>query len=85
MVSEVTHALQHASVCIVAQGAKSIGIGDSIHEYGAAQVAVFSIDVPVAAQITRATPAEPYLVLRIARFFGTAPMKDIQRLREQGP
>jgi AraC-like DNA-binding protein len=64
--SEVTHALQHASVCIVAQGAKSIGIGESIYEYGAGQVAVFSIDVPVTAQITRATPAEPYLVLRIA-------------------
>ena len=64
--SEPTHALQQASVCIVAQGAKSIGIGDSVHEYGAAQVAVFSIDVPVSAQITRATPAEPYLTLRIA-------------------
>jgi AraC-like DNA-binding protein len=62
----VTHALQQAAVCIVAQGGKSIGIGDSIFEYGVAQVAVFSIDVPVAAQVTRATPAEPYLVLRIA-------------------
>lgn len=64
--SEVTHAFQDAAVCIVAQGRKSIGIGDSVYEYGAAQVAVFSIDVPVAAQITRATPAEPYLTLRIA-------------------
>ncbi|MEA2465399.1 MAG: 2,5-diketo-D-gluconate reductase [Acidobacteriota bacterium] len=64
--TEVTHALQQAAVCILAQGAKSIGIGDSIYEYRAAQVAVFSIDVPVAVQVTRATPAEPYLVLRIA-------------------
>jgi AraC-like DNA-binding protein len=62
----VTHALQQAAVCIVAQGAKSIGVGDSIYEYAAAQVAVFSIDVPVAAQVTRATPAAPYLVMRIA-------------------
>jgi AraC-like DNA-binding protein len=62
----VTHALQQAAVCILAQGAKSIGIGDSIYEYGPAQVAVFSIDIPVAVQVTRATPAEPYLVLRIA-------------------
>jgi AraC-like DNA-binding protein len=62
----VTHALQQAAVCILAQGAKSIGIGDSIYEYRAAQVAVFSIDVPVAVQVTRAAPAEPYLVLRIA-------------------
>jgi AraC-like DNA-binding protein len=62
----VTHALQQAAICILAQGAKSIGIGDSIYEYEAAQVAVFSIDVPVAVQVTRATSAEPYLVLRIA-------------------
>lgn len=64
--SEVTHGIMHACVCIVAQGGKSIGLGDSLYKYGAAQVAVFSIDVPVAAQITRATPAEPYLTLMIA-------------------
>ena len=64
--SEVTHGLMQPCVCIVAQGGKSIGLGDSLYEYGAAQVAVFSIDLPVAAQITRATPAEPYLTLMIA-------------------
>lgn len=64
--SEVTYALQHASVCIVAQGAKSVGIGDTTYRYGAGQIAVFSIDLPVAAQLTRATHSEPYLTLRIA-------------------
>src|SRR3954467_8801881 len=61
-----THALQQAAVCILAQGAKSIGIGESVYQYEAGQFAVFSIDVPVAVQVTRATPAEPYLVMRIA-------------------
>jgi len=64
--SEVTYTLQHASVCIVAQGAKSLGIGDTVYHYGAGQIAVFSIDVPVTAQLTRASHAEPYLTLRIA-------------------
>lgn len=64
--SEVTYTLQHASVCIVAQGAKSVGIGDRTYRYGAGQIAVFSIDLPVAAQLTRATQSEPYLTLRIA-------------------
>jgi len=64
--NEVAYALQHASVCIVAQGQKNIGIGDNAYHYGAGQIAVFSIDVPVTAQLTRATPAEPYLTLRIA-------------------
>ncbi len=50
---EVAHALQKASVCIVAQGAKSVGIGDTVYRYGAGQIAVFSIDVPVTAQLTR--------------------------------
>jgi len=60
------HALQQASVCIVAQGAKSVSIGDTVYHYGAGQIAVFSIDLPVAAQLTRASHAEPYLTLRIA-------------------
>jgi AraC-like DNA-binding protein len=64
--TEVTHALQQAAVCILAQGAKSIGVGESVYQYDAGQFAVFSIDVPVAVQVTRATPAEPYLVMRIA-------------------
>ncbi|PYQ31418.1 MAG: AraC family transcriptional regulator [Acidobacteria bacterium] len=64
--TEVTHALQQAAICILAQGSKSIGIGESVYQYDAGQFAVFSIDVPVAVQVTRATPSEPYLVLRIA-------------------
>ncbi len=64
--ANATYAVQQASVCIVAQGAKSVAIGDSVYRYGAGQIAVFSIDVPVAAQLTHATHAEPYLTLRIA-------------------
>ena len=64
--NEVAYALQHASVCIVAQGEKNVGIGDTTYHYGAGQIAVFSIDVPVTAQLTRASHAEPYLTLRIA-------------------
>ena len=63
--TKATHAMQNPSVCIVAQGAKSVMIGDDVYSYEAAQVAVYSVDIPVAAQITRATPAEPYLTLKI--------------------
>ena len=62
---ERTHAIQQASLCIVAQGAKTVGIGESIYQYEAGQIAVFSVDVPVTAQVTRAIPAEPYLTLKI--------------------
>ncbi|HET7437744.1 MAG TPA: AraC family transcriptional regulator [Thermoanaerobaculia bacterium] len=60
-----THSLQQTAACIVAQGAKTVMIGDDIYEYGGGQVAVFSVDLPIASQITRASAAEPYLTLRI--------------------
>jgi AraC-like DNA-binding protein len=62
---ELTHYTQRASVCIVAQGAKSATIGDETYDYEAAQIAVYSIDVPMTARITRATVSEPYLNLKI--------------------
>jgi len=62
---ELTHTTQRTSMCIVAQGAKSVTIGDDTWQYEAAQIAVYSIDVPMAAQITRATLSEPYLNLKI--------------------
>jgi len=61
-----THSMQHPSACIVAGGAKSVMIGDDVYEYERGQVAVYSIDLPVASQITRASHAEPYLTLKVA-------------------
>jgi AraC-like DNA-binding protein len=63
--AEVTRYMQRSCMCIVAQGMKTATIGDDSYDYGAAQVAVYSIDVPVAAQVTRASHAEPYLNLKI--------------------
>ncbi|MBV9494645.1 MAG: AraC family transcriptional regulator [Acidobacteria bacterium] len=60
-----THGLQRLSACIVARGAKSVMIGDDTFEYKGGQVAVYSVDLPIASQITQATPNEPYLTLRI--------------------
>jgi len=60
-----THALQRSSACIVAGGATSVMIGEDVFEYGRGQVAVYSIDLPVAAQITEASISEPYLTLRV--------------------
>jgi AraC-like DNA-binding protein len=60
-----THALQRPSACIVARGAKSVMIGDDVYEYEGGQVAVYSIDLPVASQVTQASPSEPYLTLKV--------------------
>lgn len=63
--AESIHGMQRSSMCIVAQGAKTVWVGEDVYEYGAAQIAVYSVDIPVAAQITKASPAEPYLNLKI--------------------
>ncbi len=63
--TDVTHALMRSSVCIVAQGAKSAMVGEDVYRYEAGRIAVYSIDVPVAARVTRASHAEPYLNLKL--------------------
>ena len=78
---ERTHAIQQASLCIVAQGAKTVGIGESIYQYEAGQIAVFSVDVPVTAQVTRAIPAEPYLTSRSCSTWRRSPLSPRRSIR----
>lgn len=62
---ECVHALSVSSLCIAAQGAKTVIVGDDMFEYDASRMIVFSVALPVAAQITRASHAEPYLSIRL--------------------
>jgi len=62
---ECVHALRISSLCIVAQGGKTVTVGDEVYEYDASQMIVFSVALPVAAQVTQATPSQPYLSLRL--------------------
>jgi len=62
---ECVHALRVSSLCIVAQGAKTVIVADEVYEYDASRMIVFSVALPVAAQVTRASHSEPYLALRL--------------------
>lgn len=62
---ECVHALRVSSLCIVAQGAKTVIVGDEVYEYDSSQMIVFSVALPVAAQVTQAIPSKPYLSLRL--------------------
>ena len=62
---ELIHALQQPALCIIAQGAKNILLGQEVYEYDASRMLVYSVDLPVAAQITKASPAEPYLSFKL--------------------
>jgi AraC-like DNA-binding protein len=62
---ECVHALGLPSLCIAAQGAKTVILGQEVYEYDASRMIVFSVALPVAAQITQASFAEPYLALKM--------------------
>lgn len=63
--AELVHDLQKASVCIVAQGAKTVLLGSEVYDYDASRMLIFSIDLPVSAQVTKASPDMPYLCFRL--------------------
>jgi AraC-like DNA-binding protein len=52
-------------LCLVAQGAKTIAVGHQVFEYNASRMLIFSVDLPVAGQVLRASPSEPYLCFRL--------------------
>jgi AraC-like DNA-binding protein len=62
---ELSHAVQPASLCVIAQGAKEVRLGEERYAYDAARFMVFTTDLPVSARVTEATPQRPYLCLRL--------------------
>ncbi len=62
---ECFHVLRLPSLCIVAQGAKSVLVGKDVYEYDASRMIVFSVAIPVASQVTQASPAKPYLGFKL--------------------
>jgi AraC-like DNA-binding protein len=63
--TECFHSVRSPSLCIVAQGAKTVIVGQEVYEYDASRMIVFSVALPVASQITKASHSEPYLALKL--------------------
>ena len=63
--SELMHGLHEPALCIIAQGAKQVILGDRIYRYDAAHCLVVSLDLPVIGQVIEATPDEPYLCVKL--------------------
>ena len=59
------HALQLPCLSIIAQGQKTVTVGQEVYQYDPTRMLVYSVALPVAAQITRASHSEPYLSLRL--------------------
>ena len=62
---ECVHVLRLPSLCIAAQGAKTVIVGDEVYQYDASHMIVFSVALPVAAQVTQASHSAPYLSLKL--------------------
>jgi AraC-like DNA-binding protein len=65
--SRPTRALERATVpatlCIVAQGAKTVMLGREVYSYDASRLVAYAVDLPIAGQVIRASQREPFLVL----------------------
>jgi AraC-like DNA-binding protein len=63
--TELMHGVQQPALCLVAQGAKRAMVGQEVFEYSPSRMIVFSVDLPVASQVTRASYAEPFLCFKL--------------------
>jgi AraC-like DNA-binding protein len=62
---ELVHGVLRSSLCLVAQGAKRVLLGQEVYEYDTSRMLVYSVDVPVAAQVTQASLDQPFLGFRL--------------------
>ena len=63
--SERLYGVTRPSFCVIAQGAKEVYAGDSIYQYNADKFLIATVELPIVAKIVQATPANPYLALRL--------------------
>ena len=59
--TQPTHAAQQPCFALVAQGEKSLTVGEHTLRYGVGDFLLVALDVPVVSQVTRASPEEPHL------------------------
>ena len=53
------------ALCVVAQGAKVVVLGREVYAYDSSRMIAYSVELPVAAQIVRASHREPFLALKL--------------------
>lgn len=72
-------------ICIIAQGRKQVIAGATAFDYDVGKYLVSSVDLPVSARVTAATPEHPYLALALEldpKLLATV-LLDLPRSREE--
>lgn len=77
------HGIYRPALCVVAQGAKQITLGDRIFDYDEGAALVVSIELPAFGRVTKASPASPYLGLTIE--FDVGVMLEVLEQLEEPP
>ncbi len=63
--TERVHGVSKLSLCIIAQGAKEVYLGEKNYAYDADRYLLATVELPVTGQVVEATPEHPYLALRL--------------------
>ena len=63
--TQTTSYMHEPSICLIAQGAKRVLLGEETYAYDAQHFLLASVDLPIVAQITEASPETPYLGLKL--------------------
>ena len=57
--------MQEPSICLIAQGVKSVLLGDDTYVYDPRHFLIISVDLPTVVQVIKASLQKPYLGLRL--------------------
>jgi hypothetical protein len=57
--------MQEPSVCLIAQGAKRLFLGERCFEYDANHFLVTALDLPIVAEVTEASGSKPYFGIKL--------------------
>ncbi|MCA8880984.1 MAG: AraC family transcriptional regulator [Rhodobacteraceae bacterium] len=60
------HGVYRPSLCVVLQGAKVSRLGERAYRYDAGKCLIASLDVPIRAEITGASPGAPYIAFALS-------------------
>src|SRR5208283_982135 len=63
--TEPISGMYEPSICLVAQGAKRVLLGDDTYVYDAQHYLITSVHLPTVVQVIKASPEKPYLGLRL--------------------
>lgn len=91
--TSLAHVATWASFALVAQGQKALRMGDDVMHYGAGDLLLVTLDMPVQSCVVLATPEKPNLGVgitinetRLMRYLEHFPLKQVEatRLNERG-